>query len=107
MLVVAEILGHRQCSMAHAEPAARRLVHLAEDHHHVRQHAGFLHVTVKLLAFATPFANTAKNTYALLVSDHVMDHFGKQHRLAHASPAEKSRLAAALQRDEHINDLDA
>ena len=44
VLVVAEILGHRQRRMPDAEPAARRLVHLAEDHHHVRQHAGFLHV---------------------------------------------------------------
>jgi hypothetical protein len=43
MLVVAEILGHRQRRMSDAEPGARRLVHLAEDHHHVRQHAGFLH----------------------------------------------------------------
>jgi hypothetical protein len=39
--------------------------------------------------------------------DHVVDHFGEQHRLAHARPAEESRLAAALQRHEHINNLDA
>jgi hypothetical protein len=107
VLVVPEILGHRQRGVAHAEPAARRLVHLAEDHHHVRQHAGFLHVAVKLLAFATTFADAAKNAYTLLVPDHVVDHFGEQHRLAHARPAEQARLAAALQRHEHINDLDA
>ena len=107
VLVVPEILGHRQRGMAHAEPAARRLVHLAEDHHHVRQHAGFLHLAVKLLAFATTFADAAKNAYALLVPDHVVDHFGEQHRLAHARPAEQARLAAALQRHEHIDDLDA
>jgi hypothetical protein len=106
VLVVPEILGHRQRGVAHAEPAARRLVHLAEDHHHVRQHAGLLHVAVKLLAFATAFADAAKNADALLVPDHVVDHFGEQHRLAHARPAEKSRLAAALQRHEHIDDLD-
>ena len=107
MLVVPEILGHRQRGMAHAEPAARRLVHLAEDHHHVRQHAGFLHVAVELLAFATAFADAAEDADALLVPDHVVDHFGEQHRLAHARPAEQSRLAAALQRHEHIDDLDA
>ena len=107
VLVVAEILGHRQRRMAHAEPAARRLVHLAEDHHHVRQHAGFLHRIVKLLAFATAFADAAKNADALVMTDHVVDHFGQQHRLADARPAEKSRLAAALQRHEDIDDLDA
>ncbi len=107
MLVVAEILGHRQRRMAHAEPAARRLVHLAEDHHHVRQHAGFLHVAVKLLAFATAFADAAKNAHALVMPDHVVNHFGEQHRLAHARAAEQARLAAALQRHQHIDDLDA
>jgi hypothetical protein len=107
VLVVPEILGHRQRRVAHAEPAARRLVHLAEDHHHVRQHAGFLHLAVKLLAFATAFADAAKNADALVVPDHVVDHFGEQHRLAHARPAEQSRLAAALQRHQHIDDLDA
>ena len=107
VLVVAEILGHRQRRVAHAEPAARRLVHLAEDHHHVRQHAGFLHVAVKLLAFAAAFADAAEDAHALLMPDHVVDHFGEQHRLAHARAAEKSRLAAALQRHEHVDDLDA
>ena len=90
-----------------AEPAARRLVHLAEHHHHVRQHAGFLHVAVKLLAFAAAFADAAENAHALLVPDHVVDHLGEQHRLAHARAAEQPRLAAALQRHEHVDDLDA
>jgi hypothetical protein len=107
MFVVAEIFGHRQRGMAHAEPAARRLVHLAENHHHVRQHAGGFHLAVKFLAFAAAFADAAKNADALLMTDHVVNHFREQHRLAHARAAEKSRLAAALQRHEHVNDLDA
>ncbi len=96
MLIVTEILSHRQRGVAHAESAARRFVHLAEDHHHVRQHAGFLHVAVEFLAFATTFANAAKKAYALLVPDHVVNHLGEQHRLAHARPAEQSRLTAPL-----------
>jgi hypothetical protein len=36
VLVVPEILGHRQGCVTHAEAAAGRLVHLAENHHHVR-----------------------------------------------------------------------
>ena len=107
VFVVPEILGHRQRRVTHAETAARRLVHLPEHHHHVRQYAGLLHVTVKLLALATTFADAAENAYALLVLDHVVDHFGEQHRLAHAGPAEQTRFAAALQRHQHIDDLDA
>ena len=107
VLVVAEVLGHRQRRVPDAEPAARRLVHLAEDHHHVRQHAGFLHVAVKLLAFAAALADAAEDADALLVPDHVVDHLGEQHRLAHARAAEQPRLAAALERHQHVDDLDA
>ena len=77
MLVVPEILGHCQRRIAHAEPAPRRLVHLPEHHHHVRQDTRPLHVTVKLLPFAAPFANPAKNAYALMVPDHVVNHFAE------------------------------
>ena len=106
-LVVPEILGHRKRGVAHAETAAGRLVHLAEHHHHVRQHAGCLHLAVKLLAFATAFADATKHADPLVVPDHVVDHFGEQDGFAHTRPAEQARLAAALQRHEHINDLDA
>ena len=88
MFVVAEILGHRQRRVADAKTAARRLVHLAKDHHHVRQHAGGFHLAVKFFAFATAFADAAKNADALLVPDHVVDHFGEQNRLAHARTTE-------------------
>ena len=76
MLVVAEIFGHRQRRVADAKTAARRLVHLTENHHHVRQHARSLHLAVKFLAFTTTFPDAAKNADALLMADHVMDHFG-------------------------------
>ena len=107
MFIVAKILGHRQRGMADAKTGARRFVHLAEEHDHARQHTGLLHVAVKLLAFATAFANPTENAYALLMPDHVVDHLGEQHRLAHAGAAEQTRLAAALQRREHIDELDA
>ena len=42
-----------------------------------------------------------------VVPDHVVDHLGEQHRLAHAGAAEQARLAAALQRNQHVDDLDA
>jgi hypothetical protein len=43
----------------------------------------------------------------LVVADHVVDHLGQQHRLADARSAEQSCLAAALQRHQDIDDLDA
>ena len=107
MFVVAEIFRHRQRRVSHAEAAARRFVHLAEHHHHVRQHAGFLHVAIKFLAFAAAFADAAEDAHAFMMPDHVVDHLGEQHGLAHARAAEQSGLAAALQRRQHIDDLDA
>ena len=107
MLVVAEILGHRQRRMANAETGARRLVHLTEHHDHVRQHASVLHLLVKLLTLTTAFADAAKNAHPFVLPDHVVNHLGEQHRLAHTCPAEQSRLAAALQWHENIDGLDA
>lgn len=106
MLVVAEIFGHRKRREAHAKTAARRFVHLPEDHHHVWQYARRFHVTVKFFAFAASLTYPAKYTHALLVLDHVVNHFGEQYRLAHARPAEQSRLAATFERHEHIDDFD-
>ena len=88
MLVIAEILGHRQRHIPHPKPAARRLIHLAVDHHHVLQYAGFLHAAVELFAFAAAFPDPAENAHPFLMPDHVVDHFREQHRLAHARAAE-------------------
>ncbi len=93
--------------MTHAETVAGGLVHLAKNHDHVRQHTGFIHLTVKLLAFTTAFANAAKQTYPFMVTDHVVDQFGEQDGFADAGPAEKARLAASLKRHQNIYDLDS
>ena len=42
-----------------------------------------------------------------MVPDHVVDHLGEQYGLADARPAEQAGLAAALQRRQHVDDLDA
>ena len=62
---------------------------------------------MEFLAFAAALADAAENAYAFMLPDHVVDHLGEQHRLAHARPAEQAGLAAALQRHQHVNDLDA
>jgi hypothetical protein len=97
VLVIAKILGDRQCRMADAETGTRGFVHLAEHHHHIAQYARRIHVAVELLPFAAAFADAAKNTHAFVLPDHVVDHLGEQHRLAHTRPAEQARFAAALQ----------
>ncbi len=65
------------------------------------------HVAVKLLAFAAAFADAAEDAHPLVMPDHVVDHLGEQHGLAHTRAAEQTGLAAALQRRQHIDDLDA
>ncbi len=107
MLVVAKILGHRQRCMTDAKAGAGRLVHLAEYHHHILQHTRGFHVAIEFFAFATAFADAAKNADAFVLAHHVVNHLGEQYRLADARTAKQARFAAALQRHEHIDRLDA
>ena len=61
---------------------------------------------IEFFAFTASFADPAKDAHALLVLDHVVNHFGEQYRLADTRPAEQARFAAALERHQHIDDLD-
>src|SRR5664279_193984 len=106
MLVVPKIFGHRQGSSADTKPTARRLVHLAVYHHHVVQDAGVFHAAIEFFAFPATLADSTKNAHALLMADHVMDHLGEKHCLAHARATEQSCLAPTLQRHEHVDCLD-
>ena len=38
--------------------------------------------------------------------NHVVNHFGQQHRLAHTGAAKQAAFAAALERHQHIDGLD-
>ena len=105
VFIVAEIFRHCQGSVAHTKTAAWRFVHLAEHHHHVRQDACIFHFTIEFFAFAAAFANAAENTDTFLMPDHVVDHLGQQHCLAHARTAEQASFATAFQRRQHIDDL--
>ena len=105
MLVIAKILRHGQGRVADTKTTAGQLVHLAEYHHHVRQYPGLLHFTVKLLAFTTALADTTENAHALVVPDHVVNHFGEQHCLTDTCATEQPCLAATLQGRQHIDDF--
>ncbi len=106
MLIIPEILCHCKCCVPHSKTGAWGLVHLAENHYHVRENACSLHVTVKLLPFTTTLSNAAKYTHPLMMLYHVVNHLSQQHSLAHSSPSEKARFSAALKRHEHIYNLD-
>ncbi len=93
--------------MSDAETAAWRFVHLAENHGHVRENAGRFHVPIELFAFPTTFADPAKETHALVRADHVVNHLGEEDGLSDAGAPEEPGFAAALQRDEEIDDFDA
>ena len=107
MFVIAEIFRHGQCRVADPKTRAGRFVHLAEDHDHIRKNPGGFHITVEFLAFATAFANSAKNAYSVVMADHVVDHFGEQDGFAHTGAAEQPGFATAFEGQEHVDDLDA
>lgn len=107
VLVIAEIFRHGQGGMPHPKARPRQGVHLAEHHHHVLQHPGRLHVTVKLLPLPAALADAAEDADPGMLPHHVVDHLGEQHRLAHPGPAEQPGLATALQGHQHVDHLDA
>src|ERR1700722_44964 len=107
MLIISKVLCHRQCRLADAKAAAGRLVHLSKDHDHVFEHAGSLHVAVQLFPSTAALTDTAENADALPIADHVVDHFGEEHGLAHAGSAKQTGLAAALEWHQYIDRLDA
>ena len=44
-----------------AESVTRRFVHLAENHRHLAQDSGFVHLVVKIIAFPRSFPDTGKH----------------------------------------------
>ena len=107
MLIVAKVLGHGQRGMTHAKAAAGQFIHLTENHHHVFQHARRFHFPVKFFSFAASLADPTENADALVVPDHVVNHFGQQYRFTHARTAEQARFTAALQWHQNVDNLDA
>ena len=91
--------------MSHTETDARRFVHLSEHHDRFVQHAGVLHFTVELLAFAATFADAAEQADALVAADHVVDHLGDQDGFSDARATEQAGLSAAFHRSQQVNRL--
>ncbi len=111
---VAEILGHRQRRQRDAEPRTGRLVHLAE--HHARllddlpaglADLGLLHFEPQVGPFARSLADAGKHRVTAVRAGDARDQLGKNHRLAQPGPAEQPGLAAADERREQVDHLDA
>src|ERR1700691_1359910 len=107
MLIVAEILRHGERRLTNPKAAARRLIHLTENHYHVLEHTRGFHVAIQILALATSLADAADNTDPLPASDHVVNHLGEEHRLGDTRSSKESRLSSALQGKQHVNGFDA
>src|SRR6185295_3177907 len=106
-LLVAEVLGHRHAGETDAQTRARRLVHLAEHHHGLRDDAGLRHFAIEIVAFARALAHAGEHREAAVLRRDVANQLLDEHGLAHAGAAEQPDLAAALIRREQVDDLDA
>ena len=113
---VAEPFAHRQGRQGDAETGARRLVHLAEDHRRSVDDASarsvlpilrFLHFEPEVVALAGALADAGKHRVAAVLAGDAGDQFLEDDGLAQAGPAEQAGLAAADQRGEQVDDLDA
>ena len=112
--LVAEVLGHRQGRQGDAQPGARRLVHLAEHHARLIDDAaagladlGFLHFQPQVGPFAGPLADAGKHRVTAVGRGDAGDQLGENDRLAETGTAEQAGLAAADERREQVDHLDA
>ncbi len=112
--LVAEVLGHRQGREGDAETGSGRLVHLAEHHARLLDDAaagvadlGFLHFEPQVGAFAGPLADAGEHRVTAVGRRDAGDQLGENDRLAETGTAEQAGLAAADERREQVDDLDA
>ena len=105
MLLVAEVLGHRQAGQRDALAGAGRLVHLAEDHDGLGDDAGLGHLGDQVVALAAALADAGEHGVARVLLGDVADELLDDDRLADAGPAEDADLAALLERADEVDDL--
>ena len=107
MLLVAEVLGHRQAGQRDALARAGRLVHLAEDHDGLGDDAGLGHLRDQVVALAAALADAGEHGVARVLLGHVPDELLDDDRLADAGTAEDADLAALLEGADEVDDLEA
>lgn len=75
MGLVAKILCHRQRRMTDMEAGTGRFIHLPKDHDGMIQNASGLHFSIESFGFPIVLTNATKQTNALVLTHHVVDHF--------------------------------
>ena len=105
--LVAEVLRHRQAGQADAQPGARRLVHLAVHERDLVEHLRLLHLEQEVVALARALADAGEHGVTAVLTRDVVDQLLDQHRLAETGAAEEADLAAADERREQVDHLDA
>ena len=111
---VAEPLGHRQGREGDPQPGAGGLVHLAEAHDRAvddrlagAADLGLLHFEPEVVPLAGPLADAGEDREAAVHLGDAGDQLGQDDRLAQPGAAEEADLAAADERGEQVDDLDA
>jgi hypothetical protein len=107
MLHVAEVLGHGQRGEAYPLARAGRLVHLAKDEDRLVEHARLFHLDPEVVALARALADAGEHGDAGVLGGDVADQLLDEHGLADAGAAEEADLAAADERGDQVDDLDA
>ncbi len=107
LLLVAEVLRHRQRRKRDPHTSARRLVHLAEHQRGVLEHVGIGKLDPEVVALAGALPDAGEHRRAAEVTGDAVDHLLDQHGLADAGAAEQSDLAATDIRGEQVDDLEA
>jgi len=114
VFLVAEILSHRERGEGDAHTGARRLVHLAVHERDLGLGEVVLvddacvgHLMVEIVALTGALADTGEHGVAAVGLGDVVDEFENDDGLANAGTAEGASLAAAEERADEVDDLDA
>ena len=114
LLLVAEVLGHRQAGERDAQAVARRLVHLAVDHRDLGvlqvvlvDDARLDHLVIEVVALAGALADAREHRQTRVLLGDVVDELEHVDGLADAGAAEQADLAALGERHQQVDDLDA
>ena len=111
---IAEIFSHGEGARGPRGVGRRGFVHLAEDHDGLVDDVlagvadlGFLHFEPEVGAFAGSFADAGEDGVSAVLLGDAGDEFLNDDGFAQAGPAEQTGLAAAKERREQVDHLDA
>src|SRR4051812_22795328 len=107
VLLVAEVLRHRERGERDPHAGTRRFVHLTEHQRGVLDDAGLGHLRDEVVALTGALADAREHRGTTEVLGDALDHLLDEHGLAHARAAEQADLAADHVGGEQVEHLDA